>query len=153
MSAVAVLGISSIFAVYTFIGPFVTDAALRDASLIPIALAAFAPDAPALMGALNLANSLGALGGAVTIGAGWGTLPTVRAGFALTTAGLILYLVTVARRKPTGGPASSLSPARPTASLQKPFRLGDGRLRRRVRPWSGRVPRCRLDLDIAAWRQ
>lgn len=41
MFIVAALGISSIFAVYTFIGPFVTDAARRDASLIPIALAVF----------------------------------------------------------------------------------------------------------------
>ncbi|MGW0171207.1 MFS transporter [Streptomyces sp. NPDC003343] len=178
MVIVAALGISSIFAVYTFIGPFVTDAALRDASLIPIALAVFglgmavgnqvggrvadryesrgliwgyggvlallaligvagsdlvvllpclfgvgatmmvaiptiqvrltefAPDAPTLMGtlnlaALNLANSLGAIGGAIVLDAGWGTLSTVWAGFVLTTAGLLLYVVTVARVKPT----------------------------------------------------
>lgn len=181
MVTVAALGISSIFAVYTFIGPFVTDAALRDASLIPIALAVFglgmavgnhvggrvadryesrgliwgyggvlallaligvagshlvvllpclfgvgatmmfaiptiqvrltdfAPDAPALMGtlnlaALNLANSLGAIGGAVVLDAGWGTLSTVWAGFVLTTAGLFLYVVTVARVTPTRVP-------------------------------------------------
>lgn len=174
MFTVAALGISSIFAVYTFIGPFVTDAARRDASLVPIALAVFglgmavgnglggrvadrfahrglvwgyggvlallaligvagdnlmvlmpclfgvgatmmfaiptiqvrltslAPDAPTLMGALNLAalnlaNSLGAIGGAVTIDAGWGPLSTVWAGFVLTTAGLILYVTIVAR--------------------------------------------------------
>ncbi|MGW4792397.1 MFS transporter [Nonomuraea sp. NPDC004297] len=177
MVIVAALGISSIFAVYTFIGLFITDAALQDASLIPIALAVFglgmaagnhlggrvadrsehrgliwgysavlallaligvaggnpvillpclfgvgatmmfaiptiqvrltgfAPDAPALMGALNLAalnmaNSLGAIGGAITLNAGWGPLSTVWAGFALTTAGLLLYIVTVARVKP-----------------------------------------------------
>jgi predicted MFS family arabinose efflux permease len=170
MVAVAALGISSIFAVYTFIGPFVTDAARRDAALVPVALAVFgvgmavgndlggriadrsesrgliwgygatlillvpiglaggtvavlmpclfgvgaammfaiptiqvrlttlAPDAPTLMGALNLAalnlaNSLGAIGGAVTLDAGGGTLSTVWAGFALTSAGLLLYLV------------------------------------------------------------
>ncbi|WP_433824429.1 hypothetical protein ACQP2E_19980 [Actinoplanes sp. CA-015351] len=175
MVAVAALGISSIFAVYTFIGPFVTDAAGREPVLIPIALAVFglgmaagnhlggrvadqhpdrglihgyagvlvllvliglagdnlvvlfpclfgvgatmmyaipaiqvrltgfAPDAPTLMGALNLAalnlaNSLGAAGGALTIGAGWGPLSTVWAGFVLTAAGLLLYVVTVARR-------------------------------------------------------
>ncbi|MFI7134803.1 MFS transporter [Nonomuraea sp. NPDC050153] len=184
MVTVAALGISSIFAVYTFIGPFITDAALQDASLIPIALAVFglgmaagnhlggrvadryqnrgltwgysavlallaligvaggnlvillpclfgvgatmmfaiptiqvrltgfAPDAPTLMGALNLAalnlaNSLGAIGGAVTLNAGWGTLSTVWAGFALTSAGLLLYIVTVARVKPV--PRSPLS--------------------------------------------
>jgi predicted MFS family arabinose efflux permease len=181
MVGVAALGISSIFAVYTFIGPFVTDAARRDASLIPIALAVFglgmavgnylggrvadrydnrgliwgyggalallvvigvagsdlaillpclfgvgatmmfaiptiqvrltgfAPDAPTLMGALNLAalnlaNSLGAIGGAITLDAGWGTLSTVWAGFVLTTIGLLLYVGTVARVKPAPVP-------------------------------------------------
>ncbi|MEU3985657.1 MFS transporter [Streptomyces sp. NPDC026672] len=182
MVTVAALGISSIFAVYTFIGPFVTDAALRDASLVPIALAVFglgmavgnhvggrvadryenrgliwgyggvlalltligvagsdlvvllpclfgvgatmmvaiptiqvrltdfAPDAPTLMGtlnlaALNLANSLGAIGGAIILDAGWGTLSTVWAGFVLTTVGLLLYVTTVTRVKPTPVPA------------------------------------------------
>jgi predicted MFS family arabinose efflux permease len=193
MVTVAALGISSIFAVYTFIGPFVTDAAQRDASFIPIALAVFgigmavgnhfggrvadqhehrgltygyggvlallallalvgvagdnlaillpclfgvgatmmfaiptiqvqltrfAPDAPTLMGALNLAalnlaNSLGAIGGAVTLDAGWGTLSTVWAGFVLTTAGLLLYLGIVARLN---------NPARP--ALQQEIRTG-----------------------------
>ncbi|SNQ47654.1 Permease [Frankia canadensis] len=178
MVTAAALGISSIFAVYTFIGPFITDAARRDASLIPIALAVFglgmaagnyfgghladryenrgllwgyggvlaflvpigvagdslvvllpclfgvgatmmaaiptiqvrltgfAPDAPTLMGALNLAalnlaNSLGAIGGAVALDAGWGTLSTVWAGVVLTTAGLLLYAATIARAKTT----------------------------------------------------
>ncbi|GAA3780821.1 MFS transporter [Plantactinospora mayteni] len=182
MVAVAALGISSIFAVYTFIGPFVTDAAGRDATLIPIALAVFgigmavgntlggrvadryehrgliwgyggvlavlaligvagsdlvillpclfgvgatmmlaiptiqvrlttfAPDAPTLMGALNLAalnlaNSLGAIGGAITLDAGWGTLSTVWAGAILTTAGLLLYILTVALARPVQLPA------------------------------------------------
>ncbi|MEV4539241.1 MFS transporter [Asanoa sp. NPDC049518] len=182
MVGVAALGISSIFAVYTFIGPFVTDAALRDASVIPIALAVFglgmavgnhfggrvadssadgglvwgygvtlvllvvigaagqslvvllpclfgvgaammfaiptiqvrltgfAPDAPTLMGALNLAalnlaNSLGAIGGAVTIDAGWGPLSTVWAGFVLTSAGLLLYVATIVRIRTTPVPA------------------------------------------------
>ncbi|NUT36486.1 MAG: MFS transporter [Hamadaea sp.] len=181
MVTVAALGISSIFAVYTFIGPFITDAARRDASLIPIALAvfglgmavgnhiggrvadryenrglilgyggaltflvligaagdnlvvllpclfgvgatmmfaiptiqvrltAFAPDAPTLMGtlnlaALNLANCLGAIGGAVALDAGWGTLSTVWSGFVLTIAGLLLYVMTVARVKPAPVP-------------------------------------------------
>ncbi|MFD7307233.1 MFS transporter [Promicromonospora sp. NPDC059942] len=177
MVAVASLGISSIFAVYTFIGPFITDAAGQDASVIPLALAVFgvgmavgnswggriadryqsrgllygyggvliflvliglagenlvvllvcffgtgatmmfaiptiqvrltgfAPDAPTLMGALNLAalnlaNSLGAIGGAITLEAGWGTLSTVWAGVILTTAGLLLYVTTVGRQRP-----------------------------------------------------
>ncbi|MEU6256197.1 MFS transporter [Streptomyces sp. NPDC047043] len=182
MVTVAALGISSIFAVYTFIGPFITDAAQRNASLIPIALAvfglgmavgnhvggrvadqyesrgllwgyggalaflvligaagdnllvllpclfgvgatmmlaiptiqvrltSFAPDAPTLMGtlnlaALNLANCLGAIGGAIALDAGWGTLSTVWSGFLLTTAGLLLYVLTVARATPAPVPA------------------------------------------------
>jgi predicted MFS family arabinose efflux permease len=69
---------------------------------IQVRLTGFAPDAPTLMGALNLAalniaNSLGAIGGSITISAGWGTLSTVWAGFALTTAGLVLYVVAVPR--------------------------------------------------------
>ncbi|GAB3842289.1 MFS transporter [Dactylosporangium cerinum] len=181
MVAVAALGISSIFAVYTFIGPFVTDAAQRDASFVPIALAVFgvgmavgnhiggrvadrhdhsgllwgyggtlalltligvaganlavllpclfgvgatmmaaiptiqvrltrlAPGAPTLKGALNLAalnlaNALGAIGGAVTLDAGWGTLSTVWAGFVMTAAGLLLYVTTVARMQPAPVP-------------------------------------------------
>lgn len=175
MVTVAALGISSIFAVYTFIGPFITDATGHSASLIPFALATFgvgmaagnylggrtadryecrgliagytgvliiliaiglwganlaillpalfgvgatmmfaiptiqvrltavAPDAPTLMGALNLAalnlaNSLGAIGGALTLDAGWGTLSTVWAGFILTSAGLLVYVVTAVVR-------------------------------------------------------
>jgi len=184
MVTVAALGISSIFAVYTFIGPFVTDAAHRSASVIPFALAVFgvgmavgnyfggqvadryesrglvagfggvlvllvvigtggsnvavllpalfgvgatmmfaiptiqvrltaaAPDAPTLMGALdlaalNLANSLGAIGGSITLDAGWGTLSTVWAGFVLTSAGLLLFAVMTlrARTSPVREPA------------------------------------------------
>ena len=41
MMAVAALGISSIFAVYTFIGPFVTDLAMLPPQAIPLALAVF----------------------------------------------------------------------------------------------------------------
>ncbi|WP_431914520.1 MFS transporter [Nonomuraea jabiensis] len=198
MVIVAASGISSIFAVYTFIGPFVTDAASRDASLIPIALAVFglgmaagnhlggrvadryehrgltwgyggvlvllaligvaggnlavllpclfgvgatmmfaiptiqvrltgfAPDAPTLMGALNLAalnlaNSLGAIGGAITLDAGWGTLSTVWAGFALTTAGLLLYIVTAAR----GRPALRSRPRGPAGAVLRPEMRSD----------------------------
>jgi DHA1 family inner membrane transport protein len=174
---IAALGISSIFAVYTFIGPYVTDAVRADESWIPIALAVFglgmavgnwiggrladryehrglvvgyatvlvflavialagdamvvllpclfavgastmmaiptiqvlltryAPEAPTLMGAvnlaaLNLANALGAVGGAIALEAGWGTLSTAWAGLVLTAAGLLLFAVTVARVSP-----------------------------------------------------
>jgi len=41
MMAVAALGISSIFAVYTFIGPFVTDLLLLSPQVIPLALGLF----------------------------------------------------------------------------------------------------------------
>ena len=187
MLLVAALGISSIFAVYTFIGPFVTDAAGLSAPLIPVGLVVFglgmtagnllggriadaheslglvagfggclpflvalglggsqvwvlmpclfgvgatmmmtiptiqlrltgfAPEAPTLMGALNLAalnlgNALGAEGGAVTIGAGWGTLSTVWAGLVLTVVGLVLYFTAVPR---SHRPVASLAVAAP----------------------------------------
>ena len=190
MSAVAALGISSIFAVYTFIGPFVTDAADAPASLIPIALAvfgigmatgnavggriadrfesaglvvgysgtlvvlviiglsgsnttvllpclfgvgalmmlaiptiqvrltSFAVDAPTLMGALNLAalnlaNSIGAVGGSITISAGWGPLSTVLAGLVCTSAGLVLYVLAVPRSQPLLGSAPHAATASP----------------------------------------
>jgi len=41
MMIVAALGVASIFAVYTFIGPFITDVAALDQSWIPVALALF----------------------------------------------------------------------------------------------------------------
>lgn len=169
---VAAIGVASIFAVYTFIGPFVTDIASLHASLIPVALALFgigmtvgnlaggrladvhapvalilgfgsalvvlvvlalfganewvlmlslfgvgmtmmtaipaiqvrlthfAPEAPTLMGAmnmasLNVANAIGAALGGITVGAGWGLPSTVWVGFALTLAGLIVFIATL----------------------------------------------------------
>jgi predicted MFS family arabinose efflux permease len=59
------------------------------------------------LAALNLANALGAIGGAVTLDAGRGTLSTVWAGFVMTAAGLLLYVTTVARMQPA--PVPSLS--------------------------------------------
>ncbi len=169
MMAVAALGISSIFAVYTFIAPFVTDLVMLRPEIIPPALAVFgvgmtvgnlyggrladrhpalgitagygctllvlvvlglwgsspwvffpamfgvgttmmmaiptiqvrltalAPQSATLMGAMNLAslnvaNALGAWAGGLTIGAGLGLLSTVWAGFAMTSAGLVLFI-------------------------------------------------------------
>ncbi|MGF6771862.1 DHA1 family inner membrane transport protein [Paraburkholderia sp. GAS199] len=169
---VAALGVASIFAVYTFIGPFVTDVAMLHARVIPLALALFgigmtlgnliggrladshaslgvilgfgcalvvlallalfgahewvlmialfgvgmtmmtaiptiqvrltqfAPEAPTLMGAMNLAslnvaNAIGAAAGGFAIGAGYGLLSAVWAGFILTAAGLIVFVVTL----------------------------------------------------------
>lgn len=169
MMVVAALGISSIFAVYTFIAPFVTDLVMLPPEVIPLALALFgigmtvgnlyggrladthpsrgivagygvalvvlvalglwgantwvlfpalfgvgaammaaiptiqvrltnlAPESRTLMGAMNLAslnvaNALGAWAGGLTIGAGLGLLSAVWAGFALTAAGLALFV-------------------------------------------------------------
>ncbi|MCZ3379047.1 MFS transporter [Rhizobium sp. AG207R] len=41
MMLVAALGVSSIFAIYTFVGPFVTDVAKIDSAWVPLALAIF----------------------------------------------------------------------------------------------------------------
>jgi len=183
MMLVAALGVASVFAVYTFIGPFVTDAAHLDPSWIPLALALYgvgmtvgnllggrladthptrglvigfgsalvvlailasfgtsvpvlmaglfgvgmtmltaiptiqvrltrlAPEAPTLMGAMNLAslniaNAIGAWAGATTIGAGFGLLSSVWAGFGLTLAGLVLFALTRART-PQVAPAAA----------------------------------------------
>ncbi|PWW04534.1 DHA1 family inner membrane transport protein [Hoeflea marina] len=181
MMAVAALGISSIFAVYTFIAPFVTDLVLLCPEMIPPALAIFgvgmtvgnlyggrladrhpslgitagygctllvlvllalrganpwvffpamfgvgatmmvaiptiqvrltalAPESATLMGAMNLAslnvaNALGAWAGGITIGAGLGLLSTVWAGFVMTSAGLILFILAMsAGRKGAAG--------------------------------------------------
>jgi hypothetical protein len=61
------------------------------------------------LAALNVANVLGAEGGAATISAGWGTLSTVWAGFLFTSAGLVLYATAVPRTR------RSPSPVVPTA--------------------------------------
>lgn len=186
MVAVAALGVASIFAVYTFTGPFVTDGARLSATWIPIALGLFgvgmtagnvaggwladrypsrgviagfgsalialallatagrnawalmaglfavgatmmvaiptiqvrltqaAPDAPTLMGAMNLAalnvaNAIGAWAGGQAIAHGYGLLSAVWAGFALTLAGLTLFLL-VSRGRFAGRRTSELSP-------------------------------------------
>lgn len=183
MMAVAALGISSIFAVYTFIAPFVTDLVGLPPQAIPLGLAVFgigmtagnfyggrladadpsrgivagygfalvvlaalgfwganswvlfpalfgvgatmmaaiptiqirltslAPESRTLMGAMNLAslnvaNALGAWAGGLTIGAGLGLLSAVWAGFALTIAGLVLFLLV--KRRPAKPSINSL---------------------------------------------
>lgn len=80
-----------------FAGFFGVGAAMMAAiPTIQVRLVALAPEAPTLMGAMNLAslnvaNALGAWAGGVTIGAGLGLLSTLWAGFALTAAGLLLF--------------------------------------------------------------
>lgn len=170
--AVATTGIASLFAMYTFVGPIVTDAAKMGAAMIPVALAVFgigmtvgnvvggrladqypmrgivagfgvalivlvmlalrgqnplvlfpglfvlgaglmasiptmqvrltniAPEAPSLVGAMtlaacNLGNAIGAWTGGLTIDAGFGLLSPAWAGFALTSAGLVIFGLTL----------------------------------------------------------
>jgi DHA1 family inner membrane transport protein len=69
---------------------------------IQVRLTHFAPEAPTLMGAMNLAslnvaNAIGAAAGGLAIGAGWGLLSAVWAGFALTLAGLVVFVLTLQR--------------------------------------------------------
>lgn len=72
---------------------------------IQVRLTRFAPEAPSLMGAMNLAslnvaNAIGAWAGGVTIAAGYGLLSVAWAGFGLTLVGLVIFLVTlVAHRR------------------------------------------------------
>ncbi|HSI49425.1 MAG TPA: MFS transporter [Ideonella sp.] len=66
---------------------------------IQVQLTRAAPEAPTLMGAMNLAalntaNALGAWAGGVLVSAGHGLLSCALAGFALTLAGLVVYWVT-----------------------------------------------------------
>jgi MFS transporter, DHA1 family, inner membrane transport protein len=69
---------------------------------IQVRLTRFAPEAPTLMGAMNLAalnvaNALGAWAGGLVIGAGNSVLSCAWAGFVLTSAGLLVYWVAVPR--------------------------------------------------------
>lgn len=66
---------------------------------IQVRLTHSAPEAPTLMGAMNLAalnvaNAIGAWAGGLTIAAGLGLFSTVWAGFALTALGVIVFSVT-----------------------------------------------------------
>lgn len=75
---------------------------------IQVRLTSFAPEAPTLVGAMNLAalntaNALGAWAGGWAIGAGYGLLACAWAGFALTSGGLLLYGLAVPRTpRPVG---------------------------------------------------
>lgn len=67
---------------------------------IQVRLTGFAPEAPTLMGAMNLAalnvaNAIGAWAGSVTITAGYGLLSAVWAGFGLTLLGLLVFALTL----------------------------------------------------------
>lgn len=72
---------------------------------IQVLLTSYGPEAPTLMGALNLAslnlaNALGAVGGSIALAAGLGALSTAWAGVLLTVAALALFATTVPRFAP-----------------------------------------------------
>ncbi len=67
---------------------------------IQVRLTRLAPEAPTLMGAMNLAalnvaNALGAGAGGLSIAAGYGLLSAAWAGFGLTLAGLLVFALTL----------------------------------------------------------
>ncbi|WP_342239273.1 MFS transporter [Inquilinus sp. OTU3971] len=67
---------------------------------IQVRLTGFAPEAPTLMGAMNLAalnvaNAIGAWAGSLAIAAGYGLLSAVWAGFGLTLLGLLVFALTL----------------------------------------------------------
>lgn len=73
---------------------------------IQVLLTGYGPEAPTLMGALNLAalnlaNALGAVGGSVVLAAELGVLSTAWAGVLFTVAALALFAVTVPRHRPS----------------------------------------------------
>lgn len=73
---------------------------------IQVRLTNFAPEAPSLMGAMNLAslnvaNAVGAAAGGATIAAGYGLFSAVWAGFALTLAGLVIFGLTLLAKRTT----------------------------------------------------
>lgn len=77
---------------------------------IQVRMTHFAPEAPTLMGAMNLAalnvvNALGAWGGGLVIAAGYSVLFSPLAGFVLTAAGLFVYFIALSRRAAAAIPA------------------------------------------------
>jgi DHA1 family inner membrane transport protein len=71
---------------------------------IQVHLTRAAPEAPTLMGAMNLAalnvaNAIGAWAGGLTIAAGYGLLSSVWAGFGLTFLGLLVFALTLPRAR------------------------------------------------------
>jgi MFS transporter, DHA1 family, inner membrane transport protein len=69
---------------------------------IQVLLTNYGPEAPTLMGAinlaaLNLANALGAVGGSIVLSAGFSPLSTAWAGVLLTAVALVVFAATIAR--------------------------------------------------------
>lgn len=112
-----VLGFASALAVLAVLAYFGSNAVLMMAGLfgvgatmmiaiptIQVRLTSVAPEAPSLMGAMNLAalnvaNAVGAWAGGAAIAAGYGLLSAVWAGFALTLLGLIVFAITMPRAR------------------------------------------------------
>ncbi|GAB2832074.1 MFS transporter [Microbacterium insulae] len=98
-----VVGIGGAWLPSLFIGLFgVGASAMMAIPTIQVLLTRFAPDAPTLVGSLNLAalnaaNAFGAVGGAIVIGAGYGVLATSWAGLVLVLAGLAVFALFIPR--------------------------------------------------------
>jgi DHA1 family inner membrane transport protein len=99
-SAIIVLAILASFgsnAPTLFVGLFCVGATMMTAiPTIQVRLTRLAPEAPTLMGAMNLAalnvaNAIGAWAGGLAIGSGFGLLSAVWAGFCLTLLGLGVF--------------------------------------------------------------
>ncbi len=87
-----------------FAGFFLVGATMFTAiPTIQVRLTKFAPEAPTLVGAMNLAalnlsNAIGAWSGGLAIASGFGILSAAWAGFCLTLAGLVVFTMTLTRR-------------------------------------------------------
>ena len=97
----AILALGGSNLIVFFAAMFGVGAAMMAAiPTIQVRLTNFAPEAPSLMGAMNLAslnvaNAVGAAAGGTTIAAGYGLLSAVWAGFALTLIGLVIFGLTL----------------------------------------------------------
>ena len=97
----AILAVGGSNPIVFFAAMFGVGAAMMAAiPTIQVRLTNFAPEAPSLMGAMNLAslnvaNAVGAAAGGTTIAAGYGLLSAVWAGFALTLIGLVIFGLTL----------------------------------------------------------
>jgi len=104
IGALIVLAILAIFGTHVsimFAAMFGVGATMMTAiPTIQTRMTRFAPEAPTLMGAmnmasLNVANAIGAWAGGAAIAMGYGLLSAIWAGFALTLAGLAIFGLTL----------------------------------------------------------
>jgi DHA1 family inner membrane transport protein len=83
---------------------------------LQVRLTRFAPEAPSLMGAMNLAslnvaNALGAMAAGLAVSSGWGNTSAAWAGFVLTALGLLIFLTTLRLGSPLPMPMEKRAPA------------------------------------------